>query len=224
LTTLLLPFWRSLIPNLRFVICVRSPLAVANSLQARNKVPMTWGVFLWERYLRASLAATASCRRLVVFCDYYFNKPEREIAALLDFCCLRPSGGGCPGHHPRRSSHQQSDLSELLAFDQISNETKLLYWRCAAWWQPERFHHRTNRPLTIQSQISCACWIIRGSINRLSGYNHVKTEAKRNWLICARKSGETLRPIIVGRIVSTARFCGHFNFIAFAHASIHDAL
>jgi hypothetical protein len=128
-TTLLLPFWRSLIPNLCFVVCVRSPLAVANSLKARNKMPLGRGAYLWDRYLRASLADTANSRRLVVFYDHFFNDPEREIAALLDFCRLPANGGAAALAATIRADlrHQHSDISELLACDQISHEIKLLY-------------------------------------------------------------------------------------------------
>ena len=38
--TILLPFWKLLIPDLRFVICVRSPLDVSKSLAKRDKIPI----------------------------------------------------------------------------------------------------------------------------------------------------------------------------------------
>jgi len=65
----------------------------------------------------------------VVFYDHYFNNPEREIAALLDFCRLPANGGAALSRPPFAPilRHQHSDISELLACDQISNETKLLY-------------------------------------------------------------------------------------------------
>ena len=128
-TTLLLPFWRSLIPNLRFIICIRSPLEVANSLRARNKMPLSRGGYLWERYLKASLADTDGCRRLVVFYDHFFKHPEREVAALLDFCNLRPSGPSAALAATVRGDlrHQRNHIAALLTCDEISIESKLLY-------------------------------------------------------------------------------------------------
>jgi len=128
-TSLMVPIWRSLIPNLRFVICLRSPLAVATSLQVRNKMPLTRGVYLWHRYLRASLADTEGCKRLLVFYDDYFKSPEREVTKLFDFCGLRPTGDVAALAATIRADlrHQPSDIAALLACDQIPSETKLLY-------------------------------------------------------------------------------------------------
>ena len=127
-TTLLLPFWRSLIPNLRLVVCVRSPLAVANSLHARDKIAPARGAYLWDRYVKASLVDTEGCRRLIVFYDRYFKNPETEVAVLLDFCALRPSASTAAAATIRAElRHQPSDTAALLACDQIARETKLLY-------------------------------------------------------------------------------------------------
>ena len=54
--TILLPFWKLLIPDLRFVICVRSPLEVAKSLASRDKMSIQEGVYQIGR---------ASCRERV---------------------------------------------------------------------------------------------------------------------------------------------------------------
>jgi len=128
-TSLLLPFWQSLIPRLRLVICVRNPLAVANSLEVRNQIPLTRGAYLWERYSRASLADTRSGRRLLVFYDQFFENPERQVAALLNFCGLPVSAGAKSLAATIRSDlrHQQHDIPALLECDQISSEAKLLY-------------------------------------------------------------------------------------------------
>jgi hypothetical protein len=127
-TSLLLPFWRSLIPHLRFVICVRSPLEVANSLHDRNEMPVTRGSYLWDRYLRASLADTESCRRLVLFYDDFFKNPTQAIAKLLDFCGLRGGGGAVLTTAIRADlRHHQNDAAALLGCEEISSDAKLLY-------------------------------------------------------------------------------------------------
>ncbi|HET7005668.1 MAG TPA: sulfotransferase [Candidatus Binatia bacterium] len=127
-TTLLLPFWRSLIPDLRFVISVRSPLAVAKSLHDRNKMPLTRGAYLWDRYTRASLADTESGRRQVVFYDRFFKYPEQEVSTLLKFCGLPATDPAVVAATIRPElRHHQSDMAALLACDEIAIETKLLY-------------------------------------------------------------------------------------------------
>ena len=127
-TSLLLPFWRGLIPNLRFVICIRSPLAVVNSLHNRNKMPLTRGAYLWDCYLRAALTHTESCPRLVLCYDRFFKNPAQEIATLLDFCGLKPAGeAALPTAIRADLRHHQNDSAALLACDEITSDAKLLY-------------------------------------------------------------------------------------------------
>jgi hypothetical protein len=92
-------------------------------------MPLSRGGYLWERYLKASLADTDGCRRLVVFYDHFFKHPEREVAALLDFCNLRPSGPSAALAATVRGDlrHQRNDIAALLTCDEISIEPKLLY-------------------------------------------------------------------------------------------------
>ena len=71
-TTVLLPFWKSLVPGLRFVICVRSPLDVAKSLAKRNGIPVQQGMFLWHRYTRAALEDSEGSPRLIVHYEDFF--------------------------------------------------------------------------------------------------------------------------------------------------------
>jgi len=128
-TCLLLPFWQSLIPGLRFVICLRNPIAVAASLEARNQMPLTRGAYLWDRYSKASLVATEGCRRLVIFYDQFFSDPEGQVAALLKFCGLPEWSGAVSLSAFIRSDlrHQKHDIRALLDCDQIASDAKLLY-------------------------------------------------------------------------------------------------
>lgn len=60
------PYWR---PFLERPICLlihRSPLAVAQSIAARDPIPLPVGAALWERYNLAALAASAGLPRLLV--------------------------------------------------------------------------------------------------------------------------------------------------------------
>jgi hypothetical protein len=54
----LLPFWRAVLaPPLAAVLILRDPLEVARSLQTRNAMPLTYGMAVWERHLRAAAVA-----------------------------------------------------------------------------------------------------------------------------------------------------------------------
>ncbi len=67
--SLLLPFWRRLLPQLTAaVLVVRDPVEVALSLLTRNSMPVVKGVALWERYLRSALHGLSGMAVLVV--DY----------------------------------------------------------------------------------------------------------------------------------------------------------
>jgi len=127
--TLFLPFWKSIIPNCRFVICVRSPLEVAKSLAKRNKIPIERGLFLWNRYLRAAIQDTEGCPRIFTHYENFFTDAIAEANRLISFCELQapqdPSmlGGGIRNE----LRHHRSEISEVLGVAAIPAEYKLLY-------------------------------------------------------------------------------------------------
>jgi hypothetical protein len=128
-TTILLPFWRSVIPNLRFVICVRSPLEVAKSLAKRNKIPIERGVFLWNRYMRAAIQDTESCPRIFAYYEDFFTDAVSEANRLISFCGLQaPQDPSMLGGEIRSElRHHRSEITELLGAASIPAEYKLLY-------------------------------------------------------------------------------------------------
>ena len=85
-TTILLPFRRSMIPNLRFVICVRSPLEVARSLVKRDKIPVERGVILWHRYMHSAIEDTEGCPRLLTFYDVFLRSRPGDGRKLEGRC------------------------------------------------------------------------------------------------------------------------------------------
>ncbi len=56
--SLLLPFWRTVVPVAATVLVVRDPREVVASLHARNAMSTADGAVLWLRYVLAALAAT----------------------------------------------------------------------------------------------------------------------------------------------------------------------
>jgi hypothetical protein len=128
-TTILLPFWKSLIPNLRFVICIRSPLDVAKSLARRDNLSIEGGVVLWSRYLRAAIEQTAGCPRLLTFYDDFFVNAAAATDKLLRFCGLqRPDDSSACGFVIRDElRHYKTEMTDLLEDRSIPTEYKLLY-------------------------------------------------------------------------------------------------
>jgi len=89
--TLTFPFWKALVPGLQGVLCVRHPVAVALSLQARNGFPPARSFRLWWTYNRVALRyLTASQSRwTVVFYEDCLEQPTRALARLASFIGLK---------------------------------------------------------------------------------------------------------------------------------------
>lgn len=88
--SLTLPFWRQLLPRMRYVICVRNPVDVAASLQRRDGISPVQGLGLWLTYLATALVNTAGRPRLLVRYESYFEDPGGMAARLARFA-------GCEG-------------------------------------------------------------------------------------------------------------------------------
>jgi len=128
-STLLLPFWKSFIPLLRFVICVRSPLDVARSLEKRDGISIGAGVYLWKRYLQAAIHDTETSPRIFTFYEDYFGDPIPEINRVAEFCGLSP---GSDNSHLRETvsqelRHHASETTQLFDAEMIPAQYKLFY-------------------------------------------------------------------------------------------------
>lgn len=85
---LTLPFWRSLIPDLKVVVCLRNPMEVAASLQKRGYSSRRFSLRLWETYNRMLLRSVSPRRRIVVRHDRVLANPEKELKRILRFLGL----------------------------------------------------------------------------------------------------------------------------------------
>lgn len=84
-TSLILPFWLALLPELRVVVCLRHPLEVARSLTSRGSASQAFGLRLWETYNAALLAAVEERDHLVTHYESYFHDPEAEVQRVLEY-------------------------------------------------------------------------------------------------------------------------------------------
>lgn len=89
--SLTLGFWRSLVPDLRVVVCLRNPLAVARSLQVRAKCSEVFGVALWWAYHERIVAAVPPGQRVVTHYESYFHDPLAELRRICTVLGLSPS-------------------------------------------------------------------------------------------------------------------------------------
>ena len=84
-----LPFWRDLVGEMEYVLCVRNPADVATSLVRRGTDELGFedSISLWLRYLRSALEGTHESRRLIICYEDYFTDTERQIQRLTEFVC-----------------------------------------------------------------------------------------------------------------------------------------
>jgi hypothetical protein len=118
--SLTLPFWKSVIPDLKVVICLRHPLAVAWSLNARGQSSLLFGLALWHSYNRPWLAAP-SADWIVTHYEAYFDDPARELRRVVSRLGLEVSDEAfrqacqsvdAPLHHQRATAEGFS-LSDI---------------------------------------------------------------------------------------------------------------
>lgn len=92
--SLVVPFWRSVLPELKFVICLREPSAVIRSQERResNYEDRERLLRKWLRYTVTSLQATEGADRIVVDYDDAVRRPGETAAQYARLAGLdRPS-------------------------------------------------------------------------------------------------------------------------------------
>lgn len=96
-------FWQQLVPDLRFVICIRNPIDAADSLSppsrrkedrafyySRQGVEGERAYRLWMTYLASALANTSGRPRLLVSYEEFFEDRARVVERLARFVGLEP--------------------------------------------------------------------------------------------------------------------------------------
>lgn len=82
----LLGFWKPIFERIavapRYVICIRNPLSVADSLQRRGTTEPEKAHLLWLRHVRASIHETLGATRVVIDYDRLIDQPETEVRRL----------------------------------------------------------------------------------------------------------------------------------------------
>jgi len=85
--SLTLPFWQRVVPDARYVICIRHPFAVARSLGDMESVSKV--AALWTRYMSAALRHTAGRDRHLVFYEELMLNPQAQVERLAVFVAGR---------------------------------------------------------------------------------------------------------------------------------------
>ena len=84
-TCLTLPFWQQLLPDMRYIICLRNPVDVARSLEHRDHLSAEESSSLWLTYVSSALSHSEGKPRLIIFYEDLMDDSYRELQRLADF-------------------------------------------------------------------------------------------------------------------------------------------
>ncbi len=88
-----LPFWQSLIPDLKIIISLRNPAEVVQSISRRDRFPEIFSFRLWQEYNQRLMNSIPSTNRLITHYNVYFSDPEAELRRLLKFTGIQVDDG-----------------------------------------------------------------------------------------------------------------------------------
>jgi glycosyltransferase involved in cell wall biosynthesis len=131
--SLTLPFWQQLVPEMRYVLCLRNPVDVAASLERRDGLPSEQGVELWLAYVAAALVNTSGRQRLLVPYESYFDEPGAVAARLARFAGRAGAFDGPEGERllagaiDDRLWRNRTPAREVVDADCVSREAASLY-------------------------------------------------------------------------------------------------
>jgi len=82
-----LPFWQRILPRMEYVICIRNPVDVVNSLIKSQWCSSFTGAFsIWLTYTASAVCNTTGAKRIFVFYDDFMGDGfAAEIKRLADF-------------------------------------------------------------------------------------------------------------------------------------------
>lgn len=89
---ILLPFWKRVFARcdvtVDYILALRSPMSVAQSLSKRDKLDMTKSYLLWFGHVLSSLRLSRDEKLLIVDYDNLLQQPDREICRISSFLNL----------------------------------------------------------------------------------------------------------------------------------------
>lgn len=115
-TSLTARFWLDLVPDLRFIVCVRSPLEVALSLKGRDGIPYAESLRLWQAHYAALGEVVPEHRRLVTHYGAHLRNPRAEARRLISFAGLGEAKIGVAVGASKSELHRHRiDINPALA-------------------------------------------------------------------------------------------------------------
>ena len=127
-----LPFWQRIIPSMRYVICLRNPLDVVLSLQARDKMDPERAAYLWFAYVNSMIRHTEGFDRIMVFHHDFFQDWREWVRRLSRFVgrseAVKPYVMGViESEIDPELVHHQSSQDRMTALPEFYAPAKALY-------------------------------------------------------------------------------------------------
>jgi hypothetical protein len=152
-TTLTLPFWRELVPNAKYVICLRNPADAISSIQRRpepNLPTRAWSD-LWLEYTARALKETQGRQRLFVFYEDFFRDDRAQLARMASFLGLAAQSQQIPRQMPiaeiaHELRHHSTSPLELADAQSIAPAARILFLALRAAEDARRVARPTSDP------------------------------------------------------------------------------
>lgn len=183
---LTIPFWKSVLDDVKFIICVRNPYEVADSLTRRNGISRTLGLKLWLIYNQHVLDFTETHERIITHYDSYFINPETELNRLLSFIGLNATSDmikrACKTVSPLLR-HHLSTMEDILKANGPSEVVRLYKDMCVE-------AGLSNICLKLKEDQSGETELLDYPGNSLSGENRTTNKSEKETL---QQNSETSR-------------------------------
>jgi hypothetical protein len=134
-TSLIIPFWRKVVPDLRFIFCMRNPLDAISSFAASFSYTRHHAGERWLLHGLKVLMETNPEERFVTFYEEYFPDYRNGLLPVLEFLGLPKPAAGSPTDielgrfHRAGLNHYQSSTEDLLASSDASYLMRELYFQ-----------------------------------------------------------------------------------------------
>ncbi|MEM9773003.1 MAG: glycosyltransferase [Chloroflexota bacterium] len=124
-TTLTIPFWKTLIPNLRFLVCFNNPVVVTQMMAKTARIPHKTGSQIWKSYLDAAIKDTNGSDRIFI-CTDSLESSSVDASSILEFCGVSQQLTSKDFVFEAKNE-PLSSLNALLTDDNIPHHHKLFY-------------------------------------------------------------------------------------------------
>jgi len=130
MTTLVLPFWQSILPQMRYILALRNPVDMVASHGKMNGYPPRRSYAIFFSYVFAALLHTEGAPRLITFYEDLLDNFDDEFCAIREFLQIDPSA--CSIEKVRDAvrrdlRHQHTTVDEMLLSSEVPPLLKSLY-------------------------------------------------------------------------------------------------